>query len=99
MTPKKFLEAMLDRLEREHEKHFPMSRGSDPDIRNWRDFLMQAGYVTPRGHTHWWPAQVQQLSTDDLISITSDQSIRCPSNRTKSSFPMPQGDSRYGPNP
>ncbi|HND09752.1 MAG TPA: recombinase family protein [Pseudomonadota bacterium] len=61
MTPKKFLEAMLDRLEREHEKHFPDEPWERPGYPKLARFLMQAGYVTPRGHTHWWPAQVQQL--------------------------------------
>jgi hypothetical protein len=23
--------------------------------------LTDAGYVTPKGHVRWWPAQVQQL--------------------------------------
>ncbi len=37
----------------------------DQYFAEWRQsqarFLMEAGYVTPKGHTHWWPAQVQQL--------------------------------------
>jgi DNA invertase Pin-like site-specific DNA recombinase len=61
MTPKRFLEVLLERMQREHEEHFPDEQWPKPGYGKLARYLMQAGYVTPRGHTHWWPAQVQQL--------------------------------------
>ena len=61
LTPKKFLENMLERLRREHELRIPDKPWQRPGFPKLARFLMEAGYVTPKGHTHWWPAQVQQL--------------------------------------
>jgi len=61
LTPKKFLENMLFRLQREHEERMPDEPWQRPGFPKLARYLMDAGYTTPKGHLHWWPAQVQQL--------------------------------------
>ncbi len=61
LTPKKFLENMLERLRREHELRIPDEPWARPGFPKLARYLMEAGYTTPKGHSHWWPAQVQQL--------------------------------------
>lgn len=61
LTPKKFLENMLERLRREHELRIPDEPWERPGFPKLARYLMEAGYTTPKGHSHWWPAQVQQL--------------------------------------
>ena len=61
LSPRRFLEAMLDRMQREHEadgNNQPFARPGFPTLAK---LLSDAGYVTPKGRVHWWPAQVQQL--------------------------------------
>ena len=40
---------------------YPSSRGTRPSYPVLAKLLSEGGFVTPRGNTHWWPAQVQQL--------------------------------------
>lgn len=61
LTPKKFLENMLERMRREHELRIPDEPWERPGYPKLARYLMEAGYTTPKGHAHWWPAQVQQL--------------------------------------
>ena len=61
LTPRRFLEAMLERLRQEHEAaghEAPFARPGYPKLAK---VLTEAGYCTPKGRGHWWPAQVQQL--------------------------------------
>lgn len=61
MTPKRFLEMVLERMQREHLKHWPDEPFKRPGFPRLAKLLAEAGYLTPKGHAHWWPAQVQQL--------------------------------------
>lgn len=63
LTPKRYLENILSRMEEEYEKvravdDEPWKRPGYPRLAR---LLQEAGYLTPKGHNHWWPAQVQQL--------------------------------------
>ena len=61
LTPRRFLEAMLERMRQEHEAagyDEPFMRPGYPRLAK---VLTEAGYATPRGRGHWWPGQVQQL--------------------------------------
>lgn len=61
LTPKQYLETMLQNAEQEHRRMHrdePFQRPSFPRL---AIVLNEAGYLTPKGHDHWWPAQVQQL--------------------------------------
>jgi DNA invertase Pin-like site-specific DNA recombinase len=61
LTPRRFLEAMLERMRQEHEAagyDEPFMRPGYPRLAK---VLTEAGYATPRGRSHWWPGQVQQL--------------------------------------
>ncbi|MFO0576166.1 MAG: recombinase family protein [Polyangia bacterium] len=61
LTPKRFLETVLERMQREHNKHWPDEPWKRPGFPRLARLLAEAGYLTPKGHAHWWPAQVQQL--------------------------------------
>ena len=61
LSPRRFLEAMLERMRREHESVEPDSPFERPGFPTLAKVLGDAGYVTPKGRAHWWPAQVQQL--------------------------------------
>ena len=37
------------------------AEGTRPSYPVLAKLLSEGGFVTPRGNTHWWPAQVQQL--------------------------------------
>ena len=61
LTPRRFLEAMLERMRQEHEAaghDEPFKRPGYPKLAK---VLTEAGYCTPKGRGRWWPAQVQQL--------------------------------------
>ena len=61
LTPRRFWEAMLERMRQEHEAaghEAPFARPGYPKLAK---VLTEAGYCTPKGRGHWWPAQVQQL--------------------------------------
>ena len=60
-SPKRYLECLLEKMAREHEKGSAGDPFQRPGLPRLAQFLGEAGYVTPKGHSHWWPAQVQQL--------------------------------------
>ena len=60
-TPKRYLESLIERLTREHARVVPDVPFQRPGLPKLAQLLGEAGYVTPKGHAHWWPAQVQQL--------------------------------------
>lgn len=61
LSPRRFVETMLDRMQREHERAHPDEPFQRPGYPKLAKLLSEAGYPTPKGHAHWWPAQVQQL--------------------------------------
>ena len=60
-TPKRYLESLIERLAREHARTSPDLPFQRPGLPKLAQLLQEAGYVTPKGHAHWWPAQVQQV--------------------------------------
>jgi hypothetical protein len=61
LSPRRYLEFILDRLEQTQDgarRGEPFER---PGLSRLATLLTEAGYRTPRGHSFWWPAQVQQL--------------------------------------
>ncbi len=61
LTPKQYLEAILRNLEKQHHRVHPEEPFLRPGFPLLATILTEAGYRTPKGHEHWWPAQVQQL--------------------------------------
>lgn len=61
LAPKRYIEVLLEKMERAHHKTEPEAPFSRPGFPKLAKLLTEAGYLTPKGHTHWWPAQVQQL--------------------------------------
>ena len=61
LTPRRFLEAMLERMRQEHEAAGHDERFARPGYPKLAKVLTEAGYSTPKGRGRWWPAQVQQL--------------------------------------
>lgn len=61
LSPKRYLEAMLRRMAEEHKKRNSDEPFRRPGFPRLAVLLKEAGYLTPKGHDHWWPAQVQQL--------------------------------------
>lgn len=61
LSPRRFLLNLIDRLEREHERDHPDEPFVRPGYPTLAKLLAEAGYTTPKGHAHWWPAQVQQV--------------------------------------
>jgi len=61
LTPRRFLEAMLERMRQEHEAEGHDEPFMRPGYPRLAKVLTEAGYVTPKGRGRWWPAQVQQL--------------------------------------
>ncbi|MFO0578471.1 MAG: recombinase family protein [Polyangia bacterium] len=61
LSPRKYLEVLLERMERQHERDNPGAPFERPSFPRLAALLSEAGYATPKGHGHWWPAQVQQL--------------------------------------
>ncbi|MBL9008893.1 MAG: recombinase family protein [Myxococcales bacterium] len=61
LTPRRFLLNVIERLEMQHESETPSKPFERPSLPALARLLSEAGYTTPRGHVHWWPAQVQQL--------------------------------------
>jgi len=60
-TPKRYLESLLNKMNREHTNTAPGEPFQRPGLPKLAKLLGEAGYVTPKGHAQWWPAQVQQL--------------------------------------
>ena len=61
LSPRRYLQMMLTKMERAHEKESPGEPFERPPLPTLAKLLEEAGYKTPRGHEHWWPAQVQQV--------------------------------------
>lgn len=61
LSPKQYLEAMLRSMEQEHKRLLPEEPFRRPGFPRLAIILQEAGYLTPKGHDRWWPAQVQQL--------------------------------------
>ena len=61
LTPKQYLDAMLRNMEQEHNRLHSDEPFKRPGFPRLAVLLKEAGYLTPKGHEHWWPAQVQQL--------------------------------------
>jgi len=61
LSPRRFLEAMFERMQHEHAAAGHEEPFQRPGFPTLAKVLTDAGYVTPKGHAHWWPAQVQQL--------------------------------------
>jgi len=74
LTPRRFVETMLDRMKSEHERASPDEPFQRPGYPKLAKLLTEAGYPTPKGHTHWWPAQVQQLLDGKFEKYYSRQS-------------------------
>jgi len=74
LTPRRFIESMLDRMKSEHERANSSEPFQRPGYPKLAKLLTEAGYLTPKGHTHWWPAQVQQLLDGKFEKYYSRQS-------------------------
>jgi DNA invertase Pin-like site-specific DNA recombinase len=61
LSPRRFLENLLDRLRQAHEAEHPGRPFQRPGYPRLATLLSEAGYKTPKGRQRWWPAQVQQL--------------------------------------
>ena len=61
LTPRRYLETVLEKMERQHAVENPENQFRRPGLSHLAELLKEAGYQTPKGHSHWWPAQVQQL--------------------------------------
>ena len=61
LHPRRFLELRIDRMERIHVGKHPSEPFMRPSYQRLAELLNEAGYATPRGNEHWWPAQVQHL--------------------------------------
>lgn len=61
LHPRKFLELRMERMERVHASEHPEEPFMRPGYPRLARLLTEAGFLTPKGHEHWWPAQAQQL--------------------------------------
>lgn len=61
LTPKHYLQMMLTNMERAHVSQNPSEPFTQPSLAELAKLLNEAGYKTPRGKDHWWPAQVAQV--------------------------------------
>ena len=61
LTPKRYLQMMLTKMERAHDAENPGEPFAPPSLAEMAKLLNEAGYKTPRGKDKWWPAQVQQV--------------------------------------
>ncbi len=61
LSPRRYLEMMLTKMERAHVLENPRQPFERPGFPTLAKLLEEAGYKTPKGHDHWWPAQVQQV--------------------------------------
>ena len=78
LTPRRFLEAMLERMRQEHEAAGHDEPFMRPGYPRLAKVLTEAGYATPRGRGHWWPGQVQQLLQgrfDHYYSVRSSSAL------------------------
>ena len=78
LTPRRFLEAMLERMRQEQEAAGHDEPFMRPGYPRLAKVLTEAGYATPRGRGHWWPGQVQQLLEgrfDHYYSVRSSSAL------------------------
>ena len=78
LTPRRFLESMLERMRQEHEAAGHDEPFMRPGYPRLAKVLTEAGYATPRGRGHWWPGQVQQLLEgrfDHYYSVRSSSAL------------------------
>lgn len=61
LSPRQFLEGQLQQLEREHAIERPQEPFRRPSSSALARLLTEAGFRTPKGRTHWWPAQVREV--------------------------------------
>ena len=61
LTPKQYLDGLLRNMEQAHHRAHPDEPFKRPGFPRLAVLLQEAGYRTPKGHDHWWPAQVQQV--------------------------------------
>ena len=61
LSPRRYLQMMLTRMERGHARENPGEPFETPSLAELAKLLDEAGYKTPRGKDHWWPAQVAQV--------------------------------------
>jgi len=77
LTPRQFLEALLRNMKQDHDRQYPDEPFQRPGFPRLAVILMDAGYKTPKGNAHWWPAQVQQL-LEGRFDDYYDQSSQAP---------------------
>ena len=63
---------MLTKMERAHDAENPTVPFSRPTLEEMGRMLEEVGYVTPRGHEKWWPAQVATLLEGRLDGYYSE---------------------------
>ncbi|MFO0577469.1 MAG: recombinase family protein [Polyangia bacterium] len=81
--PKRYLESLLAKMEREHMRTQPGEPFKRPSFPRLATLLTEAGYRTPKGYERWWPAQVQQLLEgrfEQYYSSNSPSSLDNPVN-------------------
>ena len=61
LTPRRYLEKLISDIEARQKEIHPDEPFVRPSYPRLARLLSEAGYTTPKGHSHWWPAQVQQL--------------------------------------
>ena len=61
LSPRRYLQMMLTKMERAHAVENPGEPFEQPSLAELAKLLDEAGYKTPRGKDHWWPAQVAQV--------------------------------------
>ena len=68
LTPRRFLEAMLERMRQEHEAAGDDEPFMRPGYPRLAKVLTEAGYATPRGRGIWWPGQINSLKVDSTTT-------------------------------
>ena len=71
LSPRGYLEMMLTKMERAHDAEHPTVPFARPTLEEMGKLLEEVGYVTPRGHEKWWPAQVAHVLEGDLTGTTA----------------------------
>jgi len=80
LTPRRYLQMMLTKMERAHTAEHPGEPFETPSLAELAKLLDEAGYRTPRGKDHWWPAQVAlvmegRFDQYDLTSVGAHSPI------------------------
>ena len=63
---------MLTKMERAHDAEHPTVPFARPTLEEMGRLLEEVGYVTPRGHEKWWPAQVAHVLEGRLDGYYSE---------------------------